>query len=330
MAQANELDFFGEGTAAKPAVAAPAAAPTDPTAKAAWERANKATQPRNITTTSQASQAIGYDPGAAAKAFTGGNIGGASGAYNTVSDAGRSAYDYYRDIRDPSSVKDYMNAMGERTGVSRAGDAAIGTLGNTFQIGTPFNALDRVVDPDKGLGISGQPTTITGMTPGTRAAAGVLQGATPDTPGALGAAGVGGVGDALDAALGGPGGLDIDASGADRGGMGSHAGDLSRVQQDDAVPLGEAVGQGRVDEGDHAAVTPAARSGRRPARRAAVRSSPSAQTGRRPRFRACRCAGSSCWSSCCPPSARRWARCSTRPASKPGGRRWAKGPSSST
>ncbi len=248
MANANELDFFGEGTAAKPAVAAPTAAPTDPTAKAAWERANRATQPRDITTTSQASQAVGYDPGAATTAFTGGNIGGASGAYNTVSDAGRDAFDYYRDIRDPSSVKDYVNAMGERTGVSRAGDAAIGTLGDTFQIGTPFNALDRTVDPDKGLGISGQPTAVTGMTPGTRAAAGVLQGATPNTPGALGAAGVGGVGDALDAALAGPGGnIPIDASGADRGGMGSYAADFDRHRglADSARGLGADVLSGK-------------------------------------------------------------------------------------
>lgn len=52
-----------------------------------------------------------------------GNIGGAAGAYNTVSDRGRAAFDYYRDIRDPTSVRDFLNAAGEDVGVSRAGEA---------------------------------------------------------------------------------------------------------------------------------------------------------------------------------------------------------------
>ena len=240
MAGATSYDFFGEGLAETGVAPGQAADPNDANK---WKRENRE-DPRDYEATPEQIRANRQISLNAPR--TPGNIGGVSGAYNTVSDAGRSAFDYYRDIRDPSSVKNYMNAMGEAVGVSRAGDAAIGKVGDTFQIGTPFNALDRVVDPDKGLGIAGQPTSVTGMTPGTRAAAGVLQGATPGSPGALAGAGVGGVRDALDEAMGGAGEIPLDASGADRGGMGSYAGDFDRMRglADGARGLGSDVMSG--------------------------------------------------------------------------------------
>lgn len=230
MANANELDFFGEGTAAKPAAAPPGAA-TSTVDRNVWERANKATQPRDLLDKNHAT--ANSDPTLSMAAHNAGNIGGAGGAYNAVSDAGRAAFDYYRDIRNPSSVKDFLNSKGEDVGVTRAGDAMLGTVGDTFQVGTPFNMLDRVVDPTTGLGTTADGVggrAVTGATPGTAAAAKLLQGATPDSPGDLLTAGAGGIGKTLNDALGGGSEQTFDASGADRGGMGSYAGDFDRVR----------------------------------------------------------------------------------------------------
>lgn len=247
---ANELDFFGGGgDLGSPTTGATAPGQAaNPSDAKAWETANRKAKAKDLI---NPNAGPGYDPAAASRAYTGGNIGGASGAYNTVSDAGRDAYDYYRDIRDPNNVTDFFNKMGEDVGVSRVGNAI--NPANTLGMGSGFDLLDRVVDPKTGIGTTagngGAP--VTGVTPGTAAAAGVLQGATPNTPGDLAAAGAAGVGDALSQLMGGLGGPDygkFDTSGADRGGMADHAGDLNRVRglADSARGLGGDVLSGAV------------------------------------------------------------------------------------
>jgi hypothetical protein len=243
---ANQMDFFGEGTAAAPA-AAPPAAPVDPAAANQWASDNKKAKARDITTSSDASQAINNDPILRQRAFESGNIGGASGAYNTVSDAGRDAFDYYRDIRDPTSVGDFVNAMGERVGLSHAGDAmglGDGLLGG-FRVSNPldFNPLQNVLDPETGLGVTadgrgGQPIGAS-MDPGLREA--MTQG--------VGDMALGAAGDALDNLMGGLGSDygKFDTSGSDRGGMGSYAADFDRHRglADSARGLGADVLSGK-------------------------------------------------------------------------------------
>lgn len=231
-----------------PAPIAPGQA-SDPNQTAAIQREQDRQKTRNLVSRADASQALGYDPGAASRAHTGGNIGGATGGYNTVSDAGRDTYDYYRDIRDPGTVKNFFNAMGEDAGVTHAGDALIGGVGDTFSVGTPFDLVDRTIDPNKGLGTTADGRGGRPLLADNPELAGMIQGATPGSPGALLDAGAGGVQDALDAALGGPGGnIPIDASGADRGGMSDRSGDLSRVRglADSARSLGGDVLSGAV------------------------------------------------------------------------------------
>jgi hypothetical protein len=240
---ATQYDFFGGSDEDLGPVGAGSTAPgqaADPNDATQWKRDQQKQQPKDLIHTSNPSVgALGAG-------------GGATGAYDALSDKGRDAFDYYRDIRDPGNINDYFDAMGERVGVSHAGDAAIGGVSDTLGMGSGFDILDRVVDPNSGLGTNagngGRP--ITALTPNTAAAAGVLQGATPNSPGGLAAAGVGGVNDALTSLLGGLGGNDIpiDASGADRGGMADYSGDLNRVRglADGARGLGADVLSGAV------------------------------------------------------------------------------------
>jgi hypothetical protein len=87
-----------------------------------------------------------------------GNIGGATGAYNSTSDAGRATYDYMHELGSPSAIRSprgLVNDIGERAGVSHAGDVA-----NPLQSFQPFvspesmfqSQYDRTVDPNTGLG----------------------------------------------------------------------------------------------------------------------------------------------------------------------------------
>lgn len=100
--------------------AAPAAAPT--VTREQWDRANRRTQPTTLIDRS-AMRGPSSNPEDAARAFAGGNTGGAAGVGNVSSQRTRDAFQYYRDIRDPGSVADYLSQQGERVGVSRAGDA---------------------------------------------------------------------------------------------------------------------------------------------------------------------------------------------------------------
>jgi hypothetical protein len=219
VANANEMDFFGEGLADQ-GEAAPGGG-TSQADKGAWERANKAAKPRDLIPGSIGDQTSGAP-------LRDGNVWD-----DVFSDKTKDTYNYYRDIRDPNNVTDFFNAMGEDAGVTHAGDALIGDFSDNFRISNPleFNPLDRVTDPNTGLGTTadgqgGQPIGAS-MDPGLRDAM---------TPG-IGQMG----GDALDrvlSAIGGMGGPDvpIDASGADRGGMG--LGGAYSVQLDAAAQQG--------------------------------------------------------------------------------------------
>lgn len=87
-----------------------------------------------------------------------GRGGGATGAYDAVSDRGRAQFDYYRDIRDPKTVGDFISAKGEEVGISHVGDS-IDPM-NSFDVyGSPeamFMAqYQRQLDPETGLGVVG-------------------------------------------------------------------------------------------------------------------------------------------------------------------------------
>jgi hypothetical protein len=132
-----------------------------------------------------------YDPAASERAFLSGNIGGASGAYNMANDSGKAQYDYMHELGTPSfiqSPREALNAMGEKVGVSHAGDA---TMSDPFKITNPLDMLRNpggtllgdVMDPDKGLGFTGMEMPggaaggkpITNMNPTTRAIAKGMQ-----------------------------------------------------------------------------------------------------------------------------------------------------------
>ena len=172
------------------------------------------------------------------QAFQSGNVGGASGAYNTGGAQTKAGYDNMGSAGDPGlfgSVTDLFNnvgarvgapgageairqdfgvapgstaqafdSMGQRVGVSNAG-APVASGWGGFEVKNPLdiNPLAPVVDTQTGPGVVGQNAPIAAMSPD---AAALVGGTTP--------------GDALDQALNGAGGLggDFDASGADRGG----------------------------------------------------------------------------------------------------------------
>lgn len=206
-------DLIG-GTAAAPAAAPPPVAPVDPNDKKAWERANQKSKPKEI---------LDKNVGTGAPLDAGMYADG--GTYDNFSDSTKDAYDYYRDIRDPGSVKDYLNSMGEQAGVSHAGDVMVGDLG-TVHNPLDYNPLAPLTDTETGIGttadgMGGQP-----MAQDNQALQ--LAGGAPILDTTANAAG-----DALDKLMGGLGGPDygkFDTSGADRGGMADHSGDLGRVR----------------------------------------------------------------------------------------------------
>lgn len=222
MAYANELDFFGGGSAEgslDPFGAGAIAPPSDYDPAATAQR----TLRDSATTTANINRNV--DPNASQAGdmqTSGGNIGGATGAYNTVSDQGRAQYDYMHDLGDNDLMIDantLVNRMGERAGVSHAGDVAnpMGTLGviDPFSGQMPGKDLvDRAIDPNTGLGTTagrgGLP--VGSVAPG---AADALQGL--DT--SLGAVASGATGVGLPG-MGGSQPSPFDTSGSDRGGMG--------------------------------------------------------------------------------------------------------------
>lgn len=223
--KANEADFFGEGLDPTAAPKAPdATTPRDPFAANKFAMDIASATPKDLEART-ASGGASTNPADAVAAFRGGNIGGASGAYN-VADAGTKAgYDYMRDIQNPGSVGGFLEGMGQRFGLTGAGDAAslgitnpkdffntsgemVGVTGAgdaAFSPHVATNPIDAVVGNTGKLGAVGASGSVQDMAPG---AFDVMK-----NPGSV-------VGDALDNALAGGGSIPIDASGADRGGMG--------------------------------------------------------------------------------------------------------------
>jgi len=254
MAYANELDFFGGGSA--DGSLDPFGAGMAGMAPADWdpnEAANRASLRDSATRNANTNRLVDPNASQASGATQPGNIGGASGAYNMVSDSGRAQYDYMHDLGDDDFVMgpgQLLNRMGEQAGISHVGDVANPL--NSFDIKNPLDPAsvvksvgNRVIDPDTGMGQTivpgaggaqgGKP--ISNLSDGTRAAADAYQGM--DT--SLGAIARG------DTAIGGMpagGGTDpFDTSGSDRGGMGggglgAYQGYLENASQNAAASRG--------------------------------------------------------------------------------------------
>ncbi len=233
---ANQADFTGEGLAASGNSAAPDAPAADPDAAAAAARARLtagATATANINALSDRTSGTGAPLAAG---------GGASGAYDAGSDAGRANFDYMHQLgHAPASVGGFFNQMGESVGISHAGDAAGLNSGPSIQNPFDFNPVSGILDPNTGLGTTlddgsgraGKP--ISNIAPEAAALA---------SQGILGTTG-GAVGDALDQVMGGGGSPNFDTSGNDRGGGGNYSGDLGRVQG--LADRSRAQGQGVLD-----------------------------------------------------------------------------------
>jgi len=185
---ANQQDFLGEGTAPTPQ-----APPLDPAElerrRLAAERARlqaQATNTANININSDRTKGYG--------APLGGNTqGGATGAYLAGNDSGRAQFDYMHELGSTGFLqtpRTLLNNLGERVGVSHVGDVANPAALNIDFGRTPIDAgkglVNGAVDPNTGLGTTvggtggatgGKP--VTNLSPGTRNAAGFLQGFNP-------------------------------------------------------------------------------------------------------------------------------------------------------
>jgi hypothetical protein len=232
MANANELDFFGGGSAdgSLDPWGGGMVAPDAPAGFVPGQAANRAALDANSTRTANTNRLVDPNASQASGATQAGNIGGASGAYNTTSDSGRAQYDYMHDLGDSDILQSpgsFLNRIGEQAGISHVGDVAnplnsFDLINPTDPLGVVKNIGDRAIDPDMGMGqtivpgaggaMGGKP--ISNLSPGTRAAADAYQGM--DT--SIGAIARG------DTSIGGmPGGggqSPFDTTGGDRGGMG--------------------------------------------------------------------------------------------------------------
>lgn len=234
---AGNVDWLGTGLdASAGGPAAPDAPVVDPATSGLIRNRNTAATTANINLADDRTSGTGAPLGAG---------GGATGAYDAGSDAGRANYDYMHSLNSPDSIKDVFNSMGERVGVSHAGDAT--GLGD-FSIQNPldFNPIAGVMDPNTGLGTnagnSGKPL----LSDNPELAGVISQGILPTAAGA--------VGDALDKAMGGGGDIPVDTSGNDRGGMGlggAYSDNISRMQGlgDSSRALGQGVLDGSVAPG---------------------------------------------------------------------------------
>ncbi len=215
--QGPQEDFLGEGTNAMPAAPdAPAAA--DPGAANHAYNARLATKTANINAQQDRTSGSNFATGAGSASID---------PLSYMTDSGKAQMNYMHSLGSPGTVlsgSDLMNQLGEKVGISHAGDAAnpnpfAGGITNPFDFASnPGGAmLGGMMDPNKGLGttvggvggaVGGKP--ITNLSPGTRALAQSMQQSGP------------GIDDALSQAMGGlGGGKDVgDTSGGDRGGMG--------------------------------------------------------------------------------------------------------------
>lgn len=198
--------------------AAPGQAVT-PSEVAAYNRAAGAARPKNLITDMTGGSALGHTDADKKVAYDMGNIGGATGAYNMTSDAGRKSFDEMHRLGTPgavSSMGDFLDNMGEKVGVSGV-DKAINTVPGISM--NPFASVRQTGN----LGTTADGKGGQALDSGAAAPAFDAMGKLASPGGVASAAGnaIQGLGDS---------GPNFDTSGADRGGMGSHAGDLGRVQ----------------------------------------------------------------------------------------------------
>lgn len=214
---ARTADFMGEGLEGPAITGTATASPEETATIQRLKDRDAATATANINSQVDPNASQASTTAQQTAAYQSGNTGGAAGAYNATTDAGRAQYDYMHDLGKNdliSNPREFINSMGEEAGVSHAGDAA---TRDAFTVQNPldFNPVSQVVDPNTGLGttagggLGGKPVGSLAPEAAALAGQGIVETA------------AGGVGDALDAVLGGPGGgIPVDASGADRGGMG--------------------------------------------------------------------------------------------------------------
>src|SRR6187399_1091953 len=106
MANATELDFFGGGSAdgsLDPFGAGMAGMAPDGYVPGA--AANRAAMTDSATRTANLNRLVDPNAGIVSGATQAGNIGGASGAYNTTSDSGRGQYDYMHDLGNNNLIQ---------------------------------------------------------------------------------------------------------------------------------------------------------------------------------------------------------------------------------
>lgn len=254
MAYANELDFFGGGSASGSLDPFDAGmAPLAPKDYVPGQTTSLRDRDANAIRTANTNRLVDPNASQASGATQAGNIGGASGAYNTTSDSGRGQYDYMHDLGDNDLIQSptsFLNRIGEQAGISHVGDVANPL--DSFDIKNPFDPAsvvksvgDRMIDPDTGMGqtivpgaggaMGGKP--ISNLSDGTRAAADAYQGM--DT--SLGAIARGDT--AIGGMPGGGGSDPFDTSGSDRGGMGgggmgAYQGYLENASQNAAASRG--------------------------------------------------------------------------------------------
>ncbi|HEU4582492.1 MAG TPA: hypothetical protein VFS67_29745 [Polyangiaceae bacterium] len=177
-ADSNTLDdgdfFLGSGgiDAAAPEARAPAADPRDapnpnnPGGISDNELARRQTAIQSSGRATANTNAAYYDrtasqassPEQQAAAAGSGNLGGAAGAYNAGNANSRAAYDYMHELgsSDPFlSARQTLNRIGERAGISHAGDVA-NPLDTFSVVSTPQQLIERQVargtNPVSGLG----------------------------------------------------------------------------------------------------------------------------------------------------------------------------------
>lgn len=227
---ANQDDFFGGGTLDTPNVKAPETDPNQDALSRMMSNTTATTNATNATSNanargSQMSSTPGTTPAQAQQAAASGNIGGATGEYNSVSPSGQATLDYYHDLNSGTGFGSTMNRLGEAVGISHVGDLTgnpLTALGNV-RLETPMTAakglLNAGMDPNTGLGTTlvnspggssaGRP--LTNMTPGTAAAAQAFQNAPAPSIGDFIKGAVSGLGGS------GASGTSFNTSGGDRG-----------------------------------------------------------------------------------------------------------------
>lgn len=239
---AGNVDWLNSGLdASAGAPAAPDAPAVDPATSNLIRNRDSATRTANINANQDRTSGTG-SPLAAG--------GGATGAYEAGSDAGRANFDYMHDLGSNdffTTGAGALNSLGEHVGVSHAGDAAnpnpfAGGIANPLD----YNPLSAPLDPNTGLGSNagnaGRPAASLAPDAAAAASQGIVQ------------TGAGAVGDVLDQVMGGPGDIPVDTSGNDRGGMGlngAYSDNIRRAQGlgDESRALGQGVLDGSVAPG---------------------------------------------------------------------------------